>query len=156
MNIIYHLEKNAIPFYVGKTAKPNNRLNAHKKRFGNDIEMIILEECDDDWRESEQYWINYYKLSGYDLKNTCKGGNGRDIYPKNAKVIIDNLTKWLNKQNIGYKFESTVHPSFLEPLQKYYDSFESKSEGYIKAYNKCFDIFLNNFSSLTKPGDLTQ
>ena len=78
---IYHLEQNNIPFYVGKTKSPNNRLYDHKKRFGKDIKMIILEKCDD-WKEAECRWIKEYKSRGYKLQNKNKGGGGPETYRK--------------------------------------------------------------------------
>ena len=78
---IYHLELDGIPFYVGKSKQPDHRIYNHKKRFGNNIKMVILEECDD-WKEAECRWISKYKSLGYNLQNKNKGGGGPETYIK--------------------------------------------------------------------------
>ena len=80
-NKIYHLEKNGIPFYIGKSKNTSSRLYNHKKRFGKDIKMVILEECNN-WKEAECKWIAEYKSRGYQLQNRNKGGGGPETYQK--------------------------------------------------------------------------
>ena len=79
MTYIYYLHKgDNIPFYIGKTVqKGNKRLNNHKKVFGNDtileiIDIIINEE----WIFWETFYISLFKSWGYKLKNKNDGGGG--------------------------------------------------------------------------------
>jgi hypothetical protein len=81
MNIIYHLEKNKVPFYVGKSKNPKSRFYNHTRTYGKDIKMIILEECDN-WKEAECRWIKEYTSRGYNLQNKNKGGGGPETYQK--------------------------------------------------------------------------
>ena len=53
---IYILEKNGIPFYVGKAKDSTRRKNAHKKTFGLDIQSYVIDEVED-WKFWENYWI---------------------------------------------------------------------------------------------------
>lgn len=77
--------------YVGQTVSPGTRLYAHlendstiasnkkrlwiddvKSRNGN-IAMHIIDECDqDESRQREQEWIDYYQSNGSDLTNSAK------------------------------------------------------------------------------------
>ena len=74
---IYLLEKNNIPFYIGKSTKPKKRLWHHKQKFGKDINQIILEEVEEyEWKFWECYWIEQFITWGFDLKNKNRGGGG--------------------------------------------------------------------------------
>ena len=46
MTKIYILERNGVPFYVGKT-KGNWRENKHKLKFGGDINFIEIDTVED-------------------------------------------------------------------------------------------------------------
>lgn len=79
---IYLLEKNNIPIYVGKTINSlNRRLNQHKKTFGKDIVILLVDECNVyDWRFWEEYYISLFKSWGFTLKNKNNGGCGPVYY----------------------------------------------------------------------------
>jgi hypothetical protein len=79
---IYSLEKNNIPFYIGKTINSlNRRLSNHKKIFGNDISISPVDECTVyDWRFWEEYYISLFKSWGFNLKNKNNGGCGPVYY----------------------------------------------------------------------------
>jgi hypothetical protein len=76
--IIYYLHKgDDIPFYIGKTNNLYNRKYIHKKTFGSETEMFILEKVDiNKWRTSEQYWISQFRTWGFELVNKNDGGGG--------------------------------------------------------------------------------
>jgi len=99
-NNIYHLESNGIPFYVGKSKNPSSRFYNHQRRFGKDIKMVILEECDN-WKEAECRWITEYKSRGYNLQNKNKGGGGPETYQKwdpKKYYTQEEQDKWDGKQ----------------------------------------------------------
>lgn len=74
---IYVLEKNNIPFYIGKSTKPKNRLWHHKQKFGQDITQTILEKVNEnEWKFWECYWIEQFTSWGFILENKNKGGGG--------------------------------------------------------------------------------
>ena len=76
--IIYYLHKgDDIPFYIGKTNNVYNRKYIHKKTFGSETEMFILEKVDvKKWRKFEQYWISQFRTWGFELLNKNEGGGG--------------------------------------------------------------------------------
>lgn len=75
MTIIYVLEKEGIPFYVGKTLNPKTRFNSHKRKFQCDI-FIIDEVEDNEWKFWEKYYISLFKSWGFKLINKNNGGGG--------------------------------------------------------------------------------
>lgn len=82
--------------YVGKTTNLKRRAYQHfnvkickklgNKHLGNWLLSIlnsnlkpileIIEECTDNWVESEQYWIEQFKSWDFNLLNVTKGGEG--------------------------------------------------------------------------------
>ena len=75
MIAIYKLIRNNIPFYIGKSSNPKQRLYAHRLKYGTDVDMKILEVVkDEDWKSRESYWINEHK--SYKLLNKNEGGGG--------------------------------------------------------------------------------
>jgi hypothetical protein len=90
--IIYYLHKgDDIPFYIGKTNNIYNRKYIHKKTFGSETEMFILEKVDiNGWRTSEQYWISQFRTWGFELVNKNNGGGGLttcDFGPERGEKI---------------------------------------------------------------------
>lgn len=82
--------------YVGKTTNLKRRFYQHSnikvckkltnKHLGNWLLSIlnkqlvpimdIIEECENDWVISEQYWIEQFKVWGFNILNVTKGGEG--------------------------------------------------------------------------------
>jgi predicted GIY-YIG superfamily endonuclease len=92
MTKIYILERNNIPFYVGKTLQEiKDRYYTHGGRKVNS--KIIEIDCVDDneWRFWESWYIELFKSWGFELENKNNGGGGRGpgwISPpeRNAKI----------------------------------------------------------------------
>jgi hypothetical protein len=92
LTTIYFLEKNNIPFYVGKTLQEiKDRYYTHGSRKINS--EIIEIDCvnDDEWRFWESWYIELFKTWGFELENKNNGGGGRGpgwISPpeRNAKI----------------------------------------------------------------------
>lgn len=73
---IYCLERNNIPFYIGKT-RSGDRLSAHKRKYGDDILLIVLDEIPTkEWKFWEKYYISLFKSWGFKLENKNNGGGG--------------------------------------------------------------------------------
>jgi len=92
MTKIYILERNGIPFYVGKTLQRiKERFYTHKGKNKNS-EIIEIDCVDDDeWRFWESWYIELFKSWGFNLENKNNGGGGRGpgwISPpeRNAKI----------------------------------------------------------------------
>jgi predicted GIY-YIG superfamily endonuclease len=92
MTKIYILERNNIPFYVGKTLQEiKDRYYTHGDKKTNS--KIIEIDCVDDneWRFWESWYIELFKSWGFKLENKNNGGGGRGpgwISPpeRNAKI----------------------------------------------------------------------
>jgi len=76
MVYIYVLEKNNIPFYVGKTINLNHRLWEHKKKRNADDGFVIDEVNENEWKFWEKHYISLFKSWGFDLENKNNGGGG--------------------------------------------------------------------------------
>ena len=84
MTSIYILERNGIPFYVGKT-KGKWRKTIHKRNYIDIVysEIDIVE--DEQWKFWEQYWICQFKAWGFKLENKNDGGGGPEQYTEEQK-----------------------------------------------------------------------
>jgi hypothetical protein len=59
---IYVLEKNDVPFYIGKSINSFHRFYKHKKTYGVNISLYILDIIpDNEWKFWEKYYISLYK-----------------------------------------------------------------------------------------------
>ena len=117
MTKIYILERNGVPFYVGKTLqKIKERFYTHKDRKINS-EITEIDYVDDnEWRFWESWYIELFKSWGFELENKNNGGGGRGpgwISPpeRNAKIktsmknhsqyYTDDVRKKISKGNKG-------------------------------------------------------
>jgi len=97
---IYYLEKNNIPFYIGKANNLNIRLKQHKLFFGNEI---IMNELDNvpmtEWLFWEKHYISLFKSWGFQLNNQNDGGGGPSYHTKETKDKIGNIIRGNLKRN---------------------------------------------------------
>ena len=144
--IIYLINKNNEPFYIGKTNNPNRRLNSHKRKFNdNNIEMIELEEVyEDTWKEREQYWIRDYELQGFQLYNTHKGGNGRPEGGVSMESIIKHFMIMVKGWHPYWDIKYTIQPNFISKMKTHYDSYENKQQAYFGTMIKLTEIWEKN------------
>ena len=79
MTKIYILERNGVPFYVGKTLQEiQDRFYTHGSKR-KDSEIIEIDRVSDaDWRFWESWYIDLFKSWGFKLENKNDGGGGRD------------------------------------------------------------------------------
>lgn len=78
MTKIYILERNGVPFYVGKTLQEiQDRFYTHGSKR-KDSEIIEIDRVSDaDWRFWESWYIDLFKSWGFKLENKNDGGGGR-------------------------------------------------------------------------------
>jgi len=75
------------PFYIGKSNSPIKRKYFHKKEFGKNIILNVLDEVYlKEWVFWEKYYIELYYSWGFNLKNKNKGGNGPLNWSKEKKL----------------------------------------------------------------------
>lgn len=100
---IYVLEKNNVPFYIGKTRNPKRREYDWKVIFGEDIYFYIIDECLNlkiQWKFLESYWICQFKVWGFILLNKNEGGGG---LTKHSEDVIEKI----RQSKIGIKQQRT-------------------------------------------------
>lgn len=88
MTYIYILEKEGVPFYIGKAVDIKRRLIRHRINFGSDIDLHVIDECQsiyEEWRPLEEYWINQFKVWGFNLENKNNGGGGSSQFTEEQK-----------------------------------------------------------------------
>lgn len=89
MTYIYILERNNIPFYVGKTKNTTRRKHKHYVTYGTNINLSIIDTCNDGrefWKPLEEFWIRYIEFLGFSLLNKNYGGGGPTYYSEESKL----------------------------------------------------------------------
>jgi hypothetical protein len=92
---IYYLEREGIPFYIGKTNKPSNRQNSHRaKRKDFTIHLHTIDLVDsNNWKYWETFYISLFKSWGFVLENKNKGGGGTDVQSMFTKLLKSSKLK---------------------------------------------------------------
>jgi hypothetical protein len=172
---IYILERNGIPFYVGKAKNAVRRQHKHYLTFGTDIKMEVIDIIEDkQWKFWEQYWICQFKAWGFELENKNNGGGGptewtleqkQDINPERIEKIINHPTRGmhisetLKQRNHSKYYTEEVRQKMSEPQKGKPKPF---TEEHIKNISKanleskgktveCYDLnnnFIGEFSCL--------
>jgi hypothetical protein len=77
-------------FYVGATLLRRRfaRERDHRRRFGTLFIMTPIEDCGDDWRDREHYWIEHFRSLDAPLVNKSVGGEGCQALSDEAKAKI--------------------------------------------------------------------
>lgn len=125
--------------HIGDIKKSNHRVNWIKSLLikGLKPEIELLEEVHiDDWIVAEKYWINLFRFWGFDLVNSCDGGQGTHgrklscatkLKIKNSLMghIVSDKTRMKKRiKRIGYKLSqstkdkiSKLHKGKTRPLE---------------------------------------
>jgi hypothetical protein len=86
-------DESGTPIYIGKTIqKMDVRKNYHKHRFGHDVSVMELDVVED-WKFWEKYWIEQFKVWGYDLRNRNNGGGGPTKHSEETKKLMSEQRK---------------------------------------------------------------
>ena len=90
---IYYLHRgDDIPFYIGYTKHKSNRLNDHRRKKGNEIEMVEIDEClEKNKKVIETMYIQLFKSWGFILENKNEGGGG---ILSHSKESIEKYKQW--------------------------------------------------------------
>jgi hypothetical protein len=127
MTNIYILERNGIPFYVGKTRHIIRRKNKHYITHGHDITLEVIDTCDDDkeiWKFWECYYIDLFKSWGFELENKNNGGGGPTQYSEDFKQKMrkprkegtgDKISKTLKQRNHSKYYTDEVRQKMSIP-----------------------------------------
>jgi hypothetical protein len=88
--------------YIGKTKNytgknKDSRKKSHKRTYGKNIIYTIIDEIDStlskDWKPLETYWIQQFKVWGFDVLNKNEGGGGVDTHTSEARNTIREKAK---------------------------------------------------------------
>jgi len=146
---IYVLEKNNIPFYIGKSKNTSSRIGQHKNKKQPTSYFIIDTVNDNEWVFWEGYYISLFKNWGYVLENKNNGGGGRQIMNDKEKQYRSNLyvgrvspmkgkkQSEYNKQrmretHLGVNFHTPEGLSKISKIQKERDRTEENKKKYKK------------------------
>ena len=138
---IYILEKNNIPFYVGKAKNVVRRVHKHYLSFGEDIQVEIIDEVrEQEWKFWESYWIQQFKSWGFKLENKNVGGGGPTKWTEEQKKLINpnRIKKIINHKTRGLQISKTLK---MKNHSKYYtqevkDKMSEKLKGISKSFTK--------------------
>jgi hypothetical protein len=120
--VIYYLcKEDGIPFYIGKTNDTNQRKYNHRRKYGSNILLEILDEVNkEDWRFWEKYYIFLFKSWGFKLTNQNNGGGGLTTIKfseeRNKKISIANKNK--SKSHKGRLF-TDEHKAKIKAKREY-------------------------------------
>jgi hypothetical protein len=116
MTKIYVLERNGIPFYVGKANDVVRRKYKHHQTYGPNITLTIIDKVKN-WKFWEEYWIEQFKVWGFNLLNQNKGGGGPEQYTEEQKQKMrkprilgtgDKISKTLKQRNHSKYYTESV------------------------------------------------
>ena len=122
---IYVLEKNNIPFYIGKAKNIIRRKHSHTRTYGLDIQLYVIDEVKD-WKYWECYWIEQFKQWGFKLENKNNGGGGPSSYTEEQKDKMrkprkegtgDKISKTLKERNHSKYYTEEVRQRMRENLK---------------------------------------
>ena len=115
MTYIYVLEKDNIPFYIGKTRCLTRRKHKHYSTYGNNISLNIVDQCGDDkfiWKPLEIKWIQYYKDLGFSILNRNNGGGGPTCYSEEQKLKMRKPHKEGTGNKISISLKNNNHSKY--------------------------------------------
>ena len=115
MTKIYVLEKNGIPFYVGKAKDSTRRKHSHRRTYGLDIQSYVIDEVED-WKFWESYWIEQFRCWGFKLENKNNGGGGPSNYTEEQKQKMkgprpgtgEKISKTLRERNHSQYYTNEI------------------------------------------------
>jgi hypothetical protein len=80
--------------YVGATKEIKRRIKEHRRTFGKDLAVEILEKGSSiDWRDAEYFWIEKLRRSGFQLRNKTSGRNGVQSLTPESRLKISLLQR---------------------------------------------------------------
>lgn len=105
--------------YIGKTKNPKQRRNEHKTKFGNNIIYNIIDQINSPdkkiWGPLETYWINQFKVWGFNVMNKNNGGGGPSYRSK------ESIQKQIQRQ-LGKKHSQETCHKRSQSMKKVWES----------------------------------
>jgi len=138
---IYVLEKNSVPFYIGKAKDATRRKHAHRRTYGLDIQSYIIDEVED-WKFWESYWIEQFKCWGFKLENKNNGGGGPIKYSEYSRQLKSNSMKKIWKEG-GFK-RNWSKSIYHVPTGKSYPTLKLAKEDLSISWPKLYKLLLDS------------
>jgi hypothetical protein len=95
--LLTNLDSNQYRVYIGQTSNPQARLHNHKKKYGGNIQMTIIDEIitsnRKELKQLESFWIELFTGWGFKLDNKNKGGNGPNLFTEKSKLKLSNAKR---------------------------------------------------------------
>jgi group I intron endonuclease len=136
--------------YIGKSNEPKKRYyqhlyrserkRTHKECWINKLlreglkpELIIIEECSDNWQEREKFYIAQYD----NLTNSTSGGDGTENYKHTPDSILKMSEQRQGKNNAFYgKHHSDETKTIISQKNKLFDRHGEKHPLYGKGHSE--------------------
>lgn len=138
--------------FRGRTYIPRHKWIASLTVLGLVPEIFAIEEVSDDgWRETEQFWIAYYRSIGCDLLNATAGGDGI------AEHQHSELTRSLQSQAAKRRYEhAEEHKKTSASVRRAYENPEVRAK-LSAAWHKRSDEFKKQWMEIARrPRTATQ
>ena len=142
MTKIYVLERNGVPFYIGKANDTIRRKHKHYQTYGTDITLSIIDEVED-WKYWEEYWIEQFKVWGFNLLNQNKGGGGPvfiSMIDSFGKVKADS-TAYINDDSPSSNILVNAHKAPVQDIafSSFHDSIMAtgSADSTVIVYSSC-------------------
>jgi hypothetical protein len=150
---IYILERNGIPYYVGKTIQSlQERLYTHDKNRKKDSDIIEIDDVDEsEWEFWESHYIWLFRSWGFILENKNFGGGGREsgwesTPERNNKISQNRKGKGLGSNpKISEKTKGIPKP-FTEKHRKNMEIAKRKQAKSLLQYSK-EDVLMKEWDS---------
>ncbi len=123
INIYYLHYGDNIAIYVGRSKNIKVRLANHKRKFGKNVKIEIIDEVSEiEWMFWEKFYISLFKSWGFDLKNKNNGGGGPTTCifspERNIKIGLANKGRSLPTKGVPFsdehKYKIKLTRSFLK------------------------------------------
>lgn len=138
---IYYLHiGDNIPFYIGKSIRPQNRIYEHKTSKHLNVFMEIIDEVlTSEWKFWEKHYISLFRSWGFKLINKNNGGGGLINQKTSSKKLISSKMKGKNNWSIGGYNKKSVLQFDLNGnlLNKYISAEEAKRKTNINNIHGC-------------------
>ena len=125
--------------------------------------LEVIDECDSDWEELEQYWIAQFKAWGFKLANLTEGGEGSFGYKKTEeqKKQLSNSLKALkrklseqHKTIISNRWKNNQFAKGAVRTEENKENLRILNSKAVLQYDK-FENFIQEFSSIKEASNKT-
>jgi hypothetical protein len=136
---IYYLEKEGVPFYVGKTKHSLAYRKAIHKYYSEikDFNIHLLDKVsEDEWKFWEKHYIDLFKSWGFELKNKNRGGGGPSTHSEETKQKLripktEEIKQKISQSKKGTKYVLIVKTRSNKGISPSQDIIEKRAKSKI-------------------------